>query len=343
MIASPHNEKLKLVRKLHERKHRDREGLFVTEGEDLVEAGVAAGVEPRLLLTEAGAGLGGVEVEPALLAEVSTLGSGTRAIAVWPQRWSERIEPVCLYLHGVADPGNVGAVIRTAHALLGGTVVLGPGCADPYSPKAVRASMGSIFGQPIARAGVEATPGPRAALVAHGGGPAGLESAATLCLGAEREGLPADVLDRCDVEVTIPLRPGAAESLGVAAAAAILTANRAYGVTGNSPMIILAPEVLRDRITKALFYSGSQAAQVSNAIQVRYPITPIFTLNLTSSSYYYLILPRLCLRAGERLTMTLSPAVVDTTKAGGVVYVAGNGRFAGYVGNAYQNYRCALS
>ena len=89
MIASPHNEKLKLVRKLRERKHREREGLFATEGEDLVEAGLAAGAEPRFLLTAAGQrGLGGEEVEPELLAAVSSLGSGTRAIAVWPLRWA---------------------------------------------------------------------------------------------------------------------------------------------------------------------------------------------------------------------------------------------------------------
>jgi TrmH family RNA methyltransferase len=222
MIASPHNEKLKLVRKLRERKHREREELFVTEGEDLVEAGLGAGVEPRFVLTAAGSGLGGEEVEPRLLAEVSSLGSGTRAIAVWPRHWSEPGASPCLYLHGLADPGNVGAIVRTAHALVGGTVVLGPDCADPYSPKAVRASMGSIFGQPLARAELEGTPGPRAALVAHGGkGLDALDSAATVCLGAEREGLPLAVLERCDIEVTIPLRPGGAESLNVAAAAAI--------------------------------------------------------------------------------------------------------------------------
>ncbi len=68
MISSPHNEKLKLVRKLRERKHREREGLFATEGEDLVEAGLAAGAEPRFLLSAAGSGLGGEEVEPELLA-----------------------------------------------------------------------------------------------------------------------------------------------------------------------------------------------------------------------------------------------------------------------------------
>jgi RNA methyltransferase, TrmH family len=222
MISSPHNEKLKLVRKLRERKHRDAEGLFATEGEDLIEAGLAAGVEPLFMLSTAGSGLGGEEVEPQLLAGVSALGSGTRAIAVWPQAWASGANAPCVYLHGVADPGNVGTIVRTAHALLDGTVVLGPECADPFGPKAVRASMGSVFGQLLLRAGVEAMPGPRAALVAHGG--EGLDSiggAATLCLGAERHGLPAEVLAACDLKATIPLRAGAAESLNVAAAAAI--------------------------------------------------------------------------------------------------------------------------
>jgi RNA methyltransferase, TrmH family len=236
MIESPHNEKLKLVRKLRERKHREREGLFVTEGEDLVEAGLAARAEPRLLLSAAGSGLGGEEVDPSLLADVSTLGSGTRAIAVWPQRWAESPRSPCVYLHAIADPGNVGAIVRTAHALLGGSVVLGPDCADPYSPKAVRASMGSVFAQPLVRARVEATPRPRAALVAHGGeGLDELGAAQTLCLGSERHGLPDEVLGECDMQATIPL-PGAAESLNVAAAAAIACERvaNAASVSGSS-------------------------------------------------------------------------------------------------------------
>jgi RNA methyltransferase, TrmH family len=222
-IESPQNEKLKLVRRLfRERRHREREGLFVSEGEDLLEAGLAAGEEPRLLLSAAGSDLGGEEVEPELLASVSTLGSGTRAIAVWRQLWADTPRAACVYLHGVGDPGNVGAIVRTAHALLEGSVALGEGCADPFSPKAVRASMGSIFASPPVRAAVEETPAPRAALVAHGGDPlSGLGPVATLCLGAERDGLPDAVLAHCEATVTIPLRPGGAESLNVAAAAAI--------------------------------------------------------------------------------------------------------------------------
>jgi RNA methyltransferase, TrmH family len=234
-ITSPHNDKLKLVRRLGRRRSREREGLFVGEGEDLLAAARAAGDEPVELLTAAGEGLGGTEVEPELLARFSALGSGTRAIGVWRERWADDPVAPCVYLHGVADPGNVGTVIRTAHALVGGSVVIGPDSADPYGPHAVRASMGAVFAEPLVRAGVEQTPGPRAALVAHGGdGLEALDGVATLCLGAEREGLPQDVLDRCDVRVTIPLRPGA-ESLNVAAAAAIALQRICEGAAQAKP------------------------------------------------------------------------------------------------------------
>jgi TrmH family RNA methyltransferase len=234
MIESPQNEKLKLVRKLRERKHRERGGLFATEGEDLLQAGLGAGAQPRFVLVAAGSGLEGEEVEPGLLVDVSSLGSGTRVIAVWPIPGVKTLlsphsgkkgvfgGASCLYLHAVGDPGNVGTIVRTADALVDGPVVLGPDCADPFSPKAVRASMGSIFNSPPLQAGIEATPEPRAALVAHGGdGLDSLDGAATICLGAEREGLPDAVLAACETQVTIPLRPGGAESLNVAAAAAI--------------------------------------------------------------------------------------------------------------------------
>jgi TrmH family RNA methyltransferase len=230
MIESKDNEKLKLVRKLRERKGREREGLFATEGEDLLEAGLAAGAEPRFVLvaagsTLAGSELEGEEVEPDLFASVSSLGSGTRAIAVWPLPSIAAPEAPCVYLDAVGDPGNVGAIVRTAHALLDATVALGPNCADPYGPKATRASMGSLFARPPAIvSGVEATPGPRVALVAHGGeGLSALAGAGTVCLGAEREGLRAGVVAACDATVTIPLR-GGAESLNVAAAAAVACA-----------------------------------------------------------------------------------------------------------------------
>lgn len=222
MIESPHNEKLKLVRKLRDRKHREREGLFATEGEDLLEVGLAAGAKPRFVLVAPSSGLEGEEVEPGLLDDVSSLGSGTRVIAVWPLQWAERPAIPCFYLHGVGDPGNVGTIVRTTDALIGSSVVLGPNCADPFSPKAVRASMGSIFSTPPTKGDIDATGEPRVALVAHGGQKLDtLAGAATVCLGAEREGLPDEVLAACERRVTIPLREGGPESLNVAAAAAI--------------------------------------------------------------------------------------------------------------------------
>jgi TrmH family RNA methyltransferase len=222
MIESKDNEKLKLVRKLREHKHREREGLFATEGEDLLGAGLAAGARPKFVLVAAGSSLDGEEVEPDLLASASALGSGTRAIAVWPLVWAHTLASPVVYLHAVGDPGNVGTIVRTADALLGATVALGPECADPFGPKATRASMGSIFARPPARADLAATPAPRAALVAHGGSALddALAGVATLCLGAEREGLPDEVLAACDSTATI-LLAGGAESLNVAAAAAI--------------------------------------------------------------------------------------------------------------------------
>ena len=93
MITSKNNEKLKLIRRLHQRKHREREGLFVAEGEDLMAAASAAGIEPELRL-EAGS-----DVEPGLLEAVSALGSGTRVIGVFRQRWSEPGGELGAYLH----------------------------------------------------------------------------------------------------------------------------------------------------------------------------------------------------------------------------------------------------
>jgi RNA methyltransferase, TrmH family len=240
VIRGKDNGKLKLVRKLAERKHREREGLFVTEGEDLLQAGLAAGHEPAFVLSRAETGIQGEEVEAELLDAVSTLGSGTRVIAIWPlpsaSEEGKRPTPgaiapsvgrlpregaLCVYLHGVGDPGNVGSIVRSAGALAHAWIALGPECADPYGPKAVRASMGAIFTVPISRSDLTETPAPRVSLVAHGGEPEPRKEAKTICLGAERDGLPREVIEATDARWTIPMRPGAVESLGVAAAAAI--------------------------------------------------------------------------------------------------------------------------
>src|SRR4051795_3037178 len=148
MITSKDNAQLKTIRKLLSKR---RDGLFVAEGEDLVDAAAEHGWEPQILLRS------GVDVEPDLMP--SGLGSGSRVVGVYEERWAEPQGDLAVYLHGVHDPGNVGTIIRSAHALADGPVIIGPECADPYGPKAVRASMGSIFARPPARAALGELPG----------------------------------------------------------------------------------------------------------------------------------------------------------------------------------------
>jgi RNA methyltransferase, TrmH family len=220
-ISSPNNDQLKEIRKLAGRKWRDKLREFVAEGEDLLAAADAAGWVPLARLVAEGSGLDGEEVKPHLLADVSQLGSGTRAIAVYGQRWAPApVGPVCLALWGVNDPGNVGTVLRSALAFGAGSVALGPGTADPYGPKAVRASMGALFDVPVVRVRDPTDlPGRRIALVAHGGQPLSApDGDVTLVVGAERDGLPDDVVAACDEVATIPVR---AESLNAAMAATV--------------------------------------------------------------------------------------------------------------------------
>jgi RNA methyltransferase, TrmH family len=222
LITSPHNEKLKQIRTLRSRRERERTGLFVAEGEDLVAAAAAARAEPELVL------VAGEDVEPGLLDAVSTLGSGTRVIGVYRQRWSqipgEKAAQLCVYLHGVTDPGNIGTIVRAAQALCDGPVVLGPGCADPYSPKAVRASMGSVFARPPARAELAELTGTKLALDAGAEtslGDADVQPPLVICLGAERQGLPPELSAAVDARARIPMRPDGPDSLNVAMAATV--------------------------------------------------------------------------------------------------------------------------
>src|SRR5476649_2870209 len=195
MIVSKDNERLKLVRKLHERSWRDKLGLFFVEGEDAVAAATAAPVD----LLRAGE-----DVEPKLLAEVASAPHPPRVIGVYRRAdlpaWEERDATLALWR--LADPGNVGTLIRTADAF-GAAVELSDGCADPTSPKALRATAGSIWRVPI---GPFDPTGTRIALSAQAGGPLAevdLRRPVTFLLGAEREGLPAEV--ERDLEARIPI------------------------------------------------------------------------------------------------------------------------------------------
>jgi TrmH family RNA methyltransferase len=209
VITSPHNDKLKEVRRLQRR----RERRFVAEGEDLLAAAAQAGW-PAVYELRAG-----IDVEAGLLDGVSGLSSGTRALGVFEQRWGAVSGPLCVALWGVHDPGNVGTVLRGAVAFGAASVAIGPETADPFGPKAVRASMGAIFAMPVARvASVAQLPGPRVALVAAGGEPLRGPLEGTLVVGAERAGLPDDVVAACDAVAHIPI---AGDSLNAAMAATI--------------------------------------------------------------------------------------------------------------------------
>jgi RNA methyltransferase, TrmH family len=168
-IQSPHNHRLKAVRHLHTKRGRARSGLFLAEGEDLFAAAAQAGRQPVEGYRLAGCELGNDdfhEVERSALASVSALGSGTRVIATYEQRWGAPTGPLCVYLHRVGDPGNVGTVLRSAEAFGASCVALGPGCADPHGPG---------------------------------------EGELTLLVGSERDGLPAEILTACDRVARIPI------------------------------------------------------------------------------------------------------------------------------------------
>jgi RNA methyltransferase, TrmH family len=213
MITSHQNPLLKDIRKLNTGK-RDA-GRFVAEGEDLVAEAEAAGWKPVHLLRA------GVEVSEDALAKVSALGSGSRVLGVYEERFSAPTGPLCVALWGLKDPGNVGTVIRSALAFGAACVALGPDTADPFSPKAVRASMGAIFRVPVSRISqVSELPGRKIALIAAEGerlrGPVVEDT--SIVVGPERFGIPRSTLADCDGVAHIPI---ASESLNAAVAASV--------------------------------------------------------------------------------------------------------------------------
>lgn len=226
----------------------------MAEGEDLVEAALDRGVRPTVVLVDGDRvadddplllRLSHIDerysVPGSLLAKVSTLAAPPRVIAVFPQPGPHHFRTVAfppslaLYLAGVADPGNVGTLVRTAAAFGCDWVALGPGSADMANPRAVRAAMGSTFAIPILEGVSAADLATRegftvVAAVAHGGVPpweCDLASPLVLALGAERAGLGPVLSElaasRPVVSVTIPQAEGA-ESLNVSAAGAAILA-----------------------------------------------------------------------------------------------------------------------
>jgi TrmH family RNA methyltransferase len=226
-ITSPYNRRLKSARRLHRHSERERSGRFLAEGEDLIDAARRAGRTPLEGYRASGASPhrdGFLEVAPQALKAISTLASGSRVVGVFEQRWCQAQGPLCVYLHAVGDPGNVGTVLRCAHVFGASCVALGPGCADPHSPKAVRASMGAIFSVDLARvADPRELPGEQIALVPDAGQllselelPPGPER--TLLVGGERDGLPPQIVAGCAHSTRLAAGP---ESLNAAMAAAV--------------------------------------------------------------------------------------------------------------------------
>jgi len=189
------------------------------------------------------------EVEDRLLADIGSLGHPARVVCVFSTATlPTRETPVPgtnvslgVHLHRLIDPGNVGTVVRACGALGPAWLSLSPGCSDPLSAKGVRASMGAVFRVPIQAGADLPEDGPRIALVPDAETPlwaADLKGPAVLVVGAERHGLPPEVVDRCDATCSIPQAAGV-DSLNAAQAATLALyeaarqRNRPYAASRN--------------------------------------------------------------------------------------------------------------
>lgn len=143
-----------------------------------------------------------------------------------------------IILEGIQDPGNVGTILRTAGAFNVGSVILTGGCADPYNPKTIRASMGAIFRQPIVPAEIDDIRALKKSGLKIYGAALSEDSRdvrnvifnnAAVAIGSEGRGLSRDLLDLCDEKIIIPMLPEC-ESLNAAVAAAIVMWEAARGI-----------------------------------------------------------------------------------------------------------------
>jgi TrmH family RNA methyltransferase len=233
MITSKDNQQIKDLKKLQEKRFRMRRKQFVAEGEDLIGAALAAGWVPDRIFHAPDAPEWIADqpsawaVELGVLADASGLGSGSRAIAVFDEAENAgaQLGELALYVEGVSDPGNVGTLIRSAAAFSDSPVLLAEGCAEPWSPKALRAGMGATFARPPV---ADATlPDSGATIIALDG--AGdieiadveVDGPVVICAGAEREGLAPETLERADIIACIPMLETGPESLNVAMAATV--------------------------------------------------------------------------------------------------------------------------
>jgi len=250
MLTSVQNPRIKDLKNLHQKKHRDREKVFFIEGVRFVEEALASGVPVKLMVhsPKLASSLRGLELlsraEKAAieLLEVSdhVLGhlAGTEnpqgVWAVLPQPEQGNIPPkdgIILLVDGVQDPGNLGTIIRTADAAGARAVLLGAGTVELYNPKTLRSTMGSIFHLPIINVNaVEALTEMRKegwqVAVADTEGEQewftiDLSQPTVIVIGSEARGPAEELVRLADYRVCITM-PGLAESLNVAVATGVL-------------------------------------------------------------------------------------------------------------------------
>ena len=252
-ITSFSNPTIKALRQLRDKKHRQRERRFLAEGLRLLTDARECGRLPETLvmaekraphplldaLERAVEAAGGeiIETTPDILSKI-TGKDNPQAVAGAFAEWDTRLEgldrsaaPIWLVAQALRDPGNLGTMLRTGDAVGAGGLILIDDCADPFGVEAVRASMGAIFTQRIARARWEEfLPWLRAGsgqlvaaslrdAVPYRGAP--YAAPCFVLVGNESQGLPEDYEAACDLRVTMPMR-GRADSLNAAVAAAVL-------------------------------------------------------------------------------------------------------------------------
>ncbi|MFN3857907.1 MAG: TrmH family RNA methyltransferase [Caulobacter sp.] len=257
-ITSLSNDTVKAARALHMRKAREETGQFLAEGLKIVTEAVEQGVAPRTLFfgrqaashplllkaMEATLAAGGevLEVTPEILEKIGRRENAQPVLGVFDQRFvpltslDPRSNGCWVALQQVRDPGNLGTVVRTIDAAGGGGVILVGDCCDPYSVEGVRATMGSIFAVPLAKASVEEFVGWRSSWPGSVVGTlltattdyrrADYQSPTLILMGNEAQGLPPELAAVCDVSVKIPMR-GRADSLNLSVATGIMI----YAVT----------------------------------------------------------------------------------------------------------------
>lgn len=247
MITSKQNALIKEIRSLSDKKFRDLLGLYVVEGVKTVKETISAGLEIKVVVgTEKGLNAcGNISVKTETVSDeifkyISAEVTPQGALAVVKKPENKLVSPKesCILLDGVADPVNVGAVLRTAVASGYSEIYMTSECADPYSPKAVRCSMSGVFRTKIMRAELSDILGvidcPIVVADMNGENVFSKKITGKFCLviGNEGRGVSKQLKDRADITVSIPMQNGM-ESLNAGVSAGILMYNLKNQVKGE--------------------------------------------------------------------------------------------------------------